>query len=160
RYMRALVEKRNQVLREVGQQLITATDVEDLVQLLPGQLCRIGIAGCYLAIYEPVVSGLDPSAAAGGAGAVRSRLIPAYESGAPIQIDPDHAVFPSVQLVPGDRLRRASPFSLVVAPLYFKEEQLGFVLFELGPKIGWVYSALREQLSSALHRLFMAERER
>jgi signal transduction histidine kinase/DNA-binding LacI/PurR family transcriptional regulator len=159
RYMRALVEKRNQILREVGQQLITATDLAGLVKILPGQLSRVGVAGCYLALYEPV--GSDPGPAAiGNADTGRSRLILAYEDGAPARVDPDHAVFPSVRLVPGDRLRRAGPVSLMVAPLYFKDEQLGFVLFELGPKIGWVYAALREQLSSALHRLFMVERER
>jgi signal transduction histidine kinase/DNA-binding LacI/PurR family transcriptional regulator len=151
RYMRALVEKRNQLLREVGHQLITATDVAGLVQLLPAQLSRVGIAGCYLALYEPAV---------GNGAAPQSRLILAYENEVRTWIAPDRVVFRSAQLVPDGRLQRASPYSLVVAPLYFKDEQLGFVLFELGPKIGWVYSALREQLSSALHRLFMVERER
>jgi signal transduction histidine kinase/DNA-binding LacI/PurR family transcriptional regulator len=159
RYMRALVEKRNQVLREIGQQFITATDLAGLVQLLPGQLSRVGVPGCYLALYEPVGSSPGPLPA-GNIATFRSRLLLAYEHGTRTRIDPDRAVFPAAQLVPGDRLRQAAPVSLVVAPLYFKDEQLGFVLFEVGPKIGWVYSALREQLSTALHRLFMVERER
>ncbi len=166
RYMRALVEKRNQVLREVGQQLITAPDVAGLVRDLPSQLSRVGIPGCYLALYEPVAVGLNPAtpaepvAPARNVATVRSRQLMVYENGKPGSIDPDSAGFPSVLLTPGDRLRRASPLSIVAAPLYFKDEQLGFVLFELGPKIGWVYAALREQLSTALHRLFMVERER
>jgi signal transduction histidine kinase len=34
------------------------------------------------------------------------------------------------------------------------------VLFELGPRIGWVYTTLQEQLSSALHRVLLIERDR
>jgi len=165
RFMRALVETRNQVLREVGQQLITAADLDGLVRILPGQLSRVGIPGCYLALYEPVASGLGTARPAepiapGQLAAVPARLLIAYENGEPAPLDPDSVLFPSGHLVPGDRLRRTAPFSMVAVPLYFNEQQLGFALFELGPKIGWVYATLQEQLSSALHRLFMVERER
>jgi signal transduction histidine kinase len=77
-----------------------------------------------------------------------------------IDVDGDSSAFESVHLVPGGRLSRAAPYSLVAAPLYFKDEQLGFVLFELGPRIGWIYTALQEQISAALHRALMVERER
>jgi signal transduction histidine kinase/DNA-binding LacI/PurR family transcriptional regulator len=166
RFMRALVETRNQVLREVGQQLITAPDLDGLVQILPGQLSRIGIPGCYVALYEPLASGLgtatpaEPTMAGGHVAAVQSRLLIAYEKGKPGPLHAGSTIFPSVQLAPGNQLRRTSPFSMVATPLYFKDQQLGFALFELGPKIGWVYATLQEQLSSALHRLFMVERER
>src|SRR6266508_2799355 len=49
---------------------------------------------------------------------------------------------------------------MVATPLYFKDQQLGFVLFELGPRIGWIYAALQEQISTALNRAFLVERER
>jgi signal transduction histidine kinase/DNA-binding LacI/PurR family transcriptional regulator len=166
RYMRALVENRNQILQEVGQQLSTAADVAGLVRILPSQLARVGVPGCYLSVYEPDVSDpngrtpVRPIASMGNAAIARSRLLLAYRNGRQSPIDPDSAVFPSVHLVPGARLRRPAPLSMVAIPLYFKDQQLGFVLFELGPKIGWVYATLGEQLSSALHRLFMAERER
>src|SRR2546430_15102940 len=98
--------------------------------------------------------------AGGHVAAVQSRVLIAYEKGKPGPLHAGSTIFPSVQLAPGNRLRRTSPFSMVAAPLYFKDQQLGFALFELGPKIGWVYATLQEQLSSALHRLFMVERER
>src|SRR5204862_209259 len=129
RFMRALVETRNQVLREVGQQLITAPDLDGLVQILPGQLSRIGIPGCYVALYEPVASGLGTATPTeptmpGGHTAVQSRVLIAYEKGKPGPLHAGSAIFPSVQLAPGNRLRRASPFSMVAAPLYFKHQQL------------------------------------
>jgi signal transduction histidine kinase/DNA-binding LacI/PurR family transcriptional regulator len=178
RYGGVLAQKRNQIVREVGQELITAPDISALVRTLAEQLPRLEIPGCYLvandAAYERRLVGsaqvalleesaadppVDPPAPA-MAVATRSRLLLAYENGAPTAIPTDAAVFESVRLVPGDRLRRASPYSMVAAPVYFRDQQLGFVLFELGPRIGWIYAALQEQLGSALHRVFLVERER
>jgi signal transduction histidine kinase len=150
RYGDVLAHKRNQVVREVGQELIFAPDVGALARTLAGQLPRLGVPGCYLAAYG---STLD-------SGTMLSRLLLAYENGAPVDIPPDEAVFDPARLVPGDRLRRATPYSIVATPLYFRDQQLGFALFELGPPIGWMYVALQEQLGSALHRVFLVERER
>jgi signal transduction histidine kinase/DNA-binding LacI/PurR family transcriptional regulator len=147
RYGGVLAQKRNQIVREVGQELISAPDVTALAGTLAEQLPRLEIPGCYLAANEAGES-------------TRSRLLLAYENGAPTDIPADTAVFESVRLVPGDRLRRTSPYSMVATPVYFRDQQLGFVLFELGPRIGWIYAALQEQLGSALHRVFLAERER
>jgi C4-dicarboxylate-specific signal transduction histidine kinase len=41
-------------------------------------------------------------------------------------------------------------YTFVVEPLFFKEDQLGFVLFEMGPREGAIYEALRQQISAAL----------
>jgi signal transduction histidine kinase/DNA-binding LacI/PurR family transcriptional regulator len=155
RYIQVVAEKRNQIVREIGQRLATAPDVAGLAGILAEELPHVGIPGCYLAAYEPAV----PAASGTGAGP-QARLLLAYQNGAPVDVDPDAAVFPSARIVPGDRLRRDRPTSMVALPLHFKGEQLGFVVFELGPPIGWIYAELGEQLSSALHRAFMVERER
>jgi signal transduction histidine kinase len=63
----------------------------------------------------------------------------------------DHGgdVFPSQRLAPEGVLpRRRTTF--VLEPLFFREDQLGFVLFEMGPREGTIYEALREQISAAL----------
>jgi signal transduction histidine kinase/DNA-binding LacI/PurR family transcriptional regulator len=150
RFSGVLSGKRNQIVREVGQELVTAPDVAALVRTLAEQLPRLEIPGCYLAAYE------DPEST----GTLRSRLLLAYENGAPVSLRANERLFESKCLVPGDRLRRQVPFSVVAAPVYFRDQPLGFALFELGPRIGWIYAALQEQLGSALHRVFLAERER
>jgi signal transduction histidine kinase len=165
RYSQVVTEKRNQIVREIGQNLITASDVAEVVATLAEELPKIGIPGCYVASYEPATdtgeAGTDAATApVEKESHPRSRVVLAYENGVRTDLDADGTVFESVQLVPGGRLRRTSPYSMVAAPLYFKDEQLGFVLFELGPKIGWIYPALQEQLSAALHRAFLLERER
>ncbi len=160
RYWQVLSEKRNQIVREVGQQLITAPDLAGLAEVLAGVLPKVGISSCYLAAYE-----LDRPAAdepgtlvTGEVDRDRAHLLLAYQGGADTGTTRD--VFPSVRLVPGDELRRPEPYNMVAAPLYFKDQQLGYVLLELGPRVGWIYVALQEQLSTAMHRMFLVERER
>ncbi len=147
RYGQMLGEKRYQIVRQVGHQLVTAPDAAALADVLAHELPKLGIPGCYLARYEP-------------AGPSRSQLLLAYEADARVRTGTDAEVFPSVRLVPRGRLPRPSPSTMVALPLYFRDQQLGFALFELGPRIGWIYLALQEQLSSALHRSLLIESDR
>jgi signal transduction histidine kinase/DNA-binding LacI/PurR family transcriptional regulator/ActR/RegA family two-component response regulator len=147
-----LVEKRDEILREIGQKLITTFDLGQLTEILAQELPHLGIERCYLALYEPEREGevgarLDVGAA--GYPAEWSRAILAYEQRR-LKLKADEALFPSRLLAPGDRLRHTQPYNIVVEPLYFRDQQLGFVLFEVGPREGWVYEVLRGQLSSAL----------
>jgi signal transduction histidine kinase/DNA-binding LacI/PurR family transcriptional regulator len=161
RYRHVLGEKRSQVVREVGYQLVTAPDVAGVAEVLTRELPKLGISRCYLAEYQTGPAGRPyPARADPAAAGARARLLLAYEHGVPVDLASDAAVFPSVRLVPGDRLRGPTPSSLVTVPLYFRDQQLGFVLFEIGPRIGWVYTTLQEQLSSALHRARLIESDR
>jgi signal transduction histidine kinase/DNA-binding LacI/PurR family transcriptional regulator/CheY-like chemotaxis protein len=144
-YQRLLAQKRNQIMRAAGQRVVTTLDAAQVAEVLVDELPNVGIPSCYLASYEK-------------AGCARAVLV--YEHGQRIEVAPEERVFRSNRLVPAERLSRLAPYSLVALPLYFKEQQLGFVLFEVGPRIGWIYEALQEQLSSALEGALLVERER
>ncbi len=155
-YRHLLDEKRNQTVREAGYHLIAARDVEELGAALAGELPRLGIPGCHLAVYTSVDGfGGSPDATGDQASA---RLVLAYENGARRE-GTDPALFPSALLTPYD-LDRPQPYSIVAVPLFVVEGQLGFVLFELGPRIGWLYEAMQEQVSSALRGVLFVQRER
>ena len=49
---------------------------------------------------------------------------------------------------------------MVVEPFYFKDQQLGFGLFEVGPREGWIYQMLQGQLSSTLRGALLVKREK
>jgi signal transduction histidine kinase/DNA-binding LacI/PurR family transcriptional regulator/AraC-like DNA-binding protein len=132
-------DRQSATLREIGQALITTFDVDKLADVLARQLPRIGIDSCFLALYEDSDSPLD-----------QSRLVLAYTEGGRIELGPDGQPFPSRELVPEGVLPRHRRYSLLVEPLYFEEEQIGFVLFEIGPQDGIVYEVLRGTISSAL----------
>src|SRR5439155_2655302 len=89
-----------------------------------------------------------------------SRALLVQEAGRRRELRPDERDFRSRELAPSPRLGSGNPSSMVAVPLYFQERQLGFALFEVGPRLGWVYGELQEQLSSALQSALLVERER
>jgi DNA-binding LacI/PurR family transcriptional regulator len=139
-YQGLLVEKRNQLVREVGQRLVTTLDPAELADALADQLPNLEIPSCYLSAYagEGAGDGRPPQ---------RSRALLVQERGRTRELAPESAVFPTERLAPKS-LECGDPRSLVALPLYFKDQQLGFVVFEVGPRLGWMYEALQQQLSS------------
>jgi signal transduction histidine kinase/DNA-binding LacI/PurR family transcriptional regulator/AraC-like DNA-binding protein len=130
-------ERQNQVLRDIGQALITTFDVDKLADVLAERLPDLGIESCYLALYENPADSIE-----------WSRLALAYTGGIRCPIGSAQR-FPSRQLAPPDLLP-ARRYSLLVEPLYFQTEPIGFVAFEVGPRDGDIYEVLRGHISSAL----------
>jgi PAS domain S-box-containing protein len=142
-------EQQAELLREIGQSILTTFEMADLMDLLAQQLPRVGISSCYLSLYE----GKDMPAQ-------WSRLALAYDERGRTELEAGGRRFPSRQLVPGDWLPHERQCNMVVLPLYYMENQLGFVLFELGLRDGTVSETLRAQLSSSLNVILLwQERE-
>ena len=132
-------QQQAQVLRKVNQQLITTIEMDQLMEATAEQLPRLGISRCYLSLYE------DPDAPT-----EQARLILAYDENGRIELGADEQRFPSRQLAPRGLLHRERRYTMMVEPLYFRQDQIGFALFEVGPRSGILYETLRGQLSSAL----------
>ncbi len=157
-YRTLQAEQQTHTLREIGQTLITTFEVNELMNVVAQELPRLSIPSCYLSLYEQ-----HPELVEGGHEmlAQRSRLILAYDENGRVELETSGRRFLSHQLVPDGMLPRERHYSIVVEPLYFREEQLGFALLEMGPREGAVYETLRGQLSSALKgALLLRERER
>ncbi len=137
-YQQLQAERQSEMLREIGQALITTFDVDKLTDVLAERLPRLGITSCYLALYEQPPSSLE-----------QSRLVLAYTEQGRVKLEPGGRRFSSRQLAP-EGLWPQRRYSFVVEPLYFRDEQIGFVLFEIGPRDGAVYQVLRGHISSAL----------
>ena len=137
-YRQFMAEQQSDMLRDIGRALITTFNVDKLADVLAEQLPQIGIHSCYLALYDNPAVSLD-----------FAHLIMAYTEHGRVDLEPGGRQFPARQLVPPDLLpdRR---YSYIVEPLFFREEQIGFVLFEAGPRDGSVYEVLRGHISSAL----------
>jgi len=139
-------EQQAQILREIGAKLITTFDVEQLMDILAEGLPRLGIPGCYLALYDAPELSIE-----------YARLILAYNEHGRIRMEKQGQRFLSKQLVPEGILPTRRRYNLVAEPLYFQERQLGFVLFEVGPRDGKIYDMLREQVSSAIQGALLVE---
>ncbi|MBU0704947.1 MAG: substrate-binding domain-containing protein [Chloroflexi bacterium] len=135
-----------ETLRGIGQALIASFGVKELTEALAQDLPRLQIPSCYLSLYE------DPKSPAKW-----SRLILAYDREGKAELEPGGRRFPSTQLVPKELFPSQRHYAFVVDPLYFQEHQLGFVLFEMGPREGSVYEVLRGQISSVLQGAALIE---
>jgi signal transduction histidine kinase/DNA-binding LacI/PurR family transcriptional regulator/AraC-like DNA-binding protein len=142
-YRQLMTNRQSERLREIGQELITTFDILELANVLEERLPALGIPSCYLALYEEG----EPEGA-------HSRLVMAYADGVRFSLEPDGSRFLTRNLVPVEflPLRR---YSMVVEPLFFREDQIGFIIFEIGPRSGSVYEVLRAQIASALKGAFL-----
>jgi anti-anti-sigma regulatory factor len=154
-------ERRDQMLYEVGEALITTFDVGELMDVLAAQLPRLGIPSCYLALYEDPQPYEYPQPAPEW-----SWLVLAYGSSegeegrrldGRLDLGSRGRRFRSQELIPEDMWPQGRRYSFLVEPLHFREHQLGFALFEVGPREGTIYSTLRAQISSALHGALLLE---
>lgn len=139
RALRTEAERSASILTDTSESLITSFDLDSLPRALAERLPALGIRSCFLSLYEGW--GNPPA---------KSRLIVAYDRGRLLDLPPAGQVFDTKDLAPPtmlDERRRA----MVVEPLFFENTQLGFALFELGPRRRVVYELLRELISAALH---------
>jgi len=126
-------------LREIGQAMSTALKVPQLMNLLAQELPQLGFPRCYLSLYE------DPQKPTEW-----SRLVMAYDETGHIGLDPSGQRFPSCQLVPDGLLSPEKQYHLIIEPLYFREEQLGFLLLEAKSLRNNIHGLLRDRINSAL----------
>jgi PAS domain S-box-containing protein len=134
---RIRIEQQSENLRQTSEALLTSFGKQLLVDTLYEQLPKLGFPSFYLSLYE------KPERPAAGA-----YLILAYENGQRIDTPLDGQSYLTGQLIPETFSRRN--VALVVEPLYFRDEQLGILVLEVGPTDGAIYENLRAQISSAL----------
>lgn len=133
-------------LRQVGEVLAMTHDMPGLLNVLSAELPRLNISACFLSLYD------DPKHPAGWA-----KLIFAYDEGGRIELPEAEIRFPALKLLPEGAQRFPQRQVVVVEALYAKEDQLGFVLFDVQPRYAHLCDALRDQISVSLWKIFLLE---
>jgi PAS domain S-box-containing protein len=146
-------ERRVQTLQTITSALIATFEVERLIDVLAEGLPRLGIPGCYLALYEDPQPYEYPQPAPEW-----SRLILAYGEGERVALEPGGKRFQTRHLVPEGMLPAHRRYTMILQPLYFQGTQIGFVLFEVGPRDWAVYDVLRAEIASALQGALLVQR--
>jgi signal transduction histidine kinase/CheY-like chemotaxis protein/DNA-binding LacI/PurR family transcriptional regulator len=136
---RHTIEHQAALLHDIGAALISTFDVPGLMDVLHRELPRLDIPSCSLFLYDG--PGSPPE---------WSRLMLAYNETGRVELEPGGRRVRSRRMLPGDTLPRERVSSMVVEPLYFRTEQIGVIVFEMGPRDGHVYQVLSRQISSAL----------
>jgi hypothetical protein len=147
-------ERRVQTLQAIGSDLIATFEVERLMDVLAEGLPRLGIPSCYLALYEEPQPYQYPQPAP-----ERSRLILAYNEDGRVALEPGGRRFPTRHILPEGMLPAHRRYTMVLQPLYFQDAQIGFVLFEVGPRDWSMYEVLRGEIASVLQGALLVEQE-
>ncbi len=137
-------------LYALSRSLALAVDVPELTDILAGMLPALNIASCHLALYE------EPDNPASAC-----RLVLAYDERGRASLPPEGARWSAPVLASGGAFgQAASRQNIVVEPLYYRDEQLGFIMLDGSRSEGQVYRVIQEQVSSALKSVRLLEENR
>ncbi|HVO40946.1 MAG TPA: substrate-binding domain-containing protein [Spirochaetia bacterium] len=148
---RVAAGERLATLRAISSSLAGAFEMTLMLSRLETGLARLGIGGCYLALFEPG----DPPAA-------WSRLVMAPRPwGGSARALPARGIrFRTERLLPPRAGTSWRDAVWVLEPLVFQTEPLGYILLPLAVPEPAVYDTLRQQVSSALKGALLLDRVR
>lgn len=142
------LERKVATLRELIHRIVSTLKIEGLVDILRQELPRFGIQSSYLVTYRKAIPHkrgmkwkMPP----------RLELLMRFTEQTGISsVYKQKVIFTSDYLLPQDMLPVNRQFIMVVRPLYFMEDQLGYIIYELADKGRSIYEILSSQISSAL----------
>ena len=152
-----LESRKESILRNVSTSLLSCSDMTQLMNLIATSLPKLGISGCYVALYNNCEYTEENHKIP-----ETSRMILAIHNGERIPLPVDGLTFNTTELIP-DRVVTGGGFnSYVLESLHYQDTYLGYIIFETQMvNNGVIYAALRDQISSSLYgAIIVAEREK
>jgi DNA-binding LacI/PurR family transcriptional regulator/PAS domain-containing protein len=147
-FLRLCNEKEAVELQHINQELATTFSFELLKNVLYQCFPGLGIESCYLSLYDN--ENIDTHYA---------KLFFALKDYKVLNKKNDEQWrFISQKLVPDDIDIFDKNSHYMIMPLYFKDMNLGFILFKIGPMNGMVYQSLSMQISGTLEGAHLFEK--
>jgi DNA-binding LacI/PurR family transcriptional regulator/signal transduction histidine kinase len=142
---RLMIERRARALSDASELLSAAFDLESLAKALRECLPRLGVPSAYVVLDDGISStdvhvgfAYDPSRDQTALDCLKETEI-------------------AGKFVPDGLLPVDSNYAMVVEPLFFKDDPLGYAIFEMGPHEANTYEALRVRISGALKVALLIE---
>lgn len=135
-------------LRSIMERLISVASIDELMGDLVDELNRVDIATCFIAGYPTEIRHLRdeawriPAQALVMLACVDGKRISPREA--------DRSFAPAESFVPAGFLPVGRRYTLVATSMYFREDQIGYLVFEPGDRDSSVYDAFSVQLSNIL----------
>jgi phosphoserine phosphatase RsbU/P len=135
-------ERHSSILRMAGQEIASAFDLEQLIDVIAVELTNLDIDECYISLYDDH----DKQERL-----THLRLILALQEGKPLVVEKIQSTFNAPRIVPDGIMHKSIVCSLLVEPLFFKNEQIGIIIFNVHRcRNGSTYEILQQHISSAL----------
>ncbi len=134
------------LLMNAERELITSFRMETLVEAMRSSFTRLGMNGVVLCLYDDP---LDPTRSA--------RVAAAFKNGENVPFP--KASFAPVDLVPSGVAYLGNPSApIIVEPVFYREENIGYLVFEQTVRSGILYESLAAEVSSALEGALLIDR--
>ena len=135
---RLMIERRTRALSEAAELLSAAFDLESLGNALTECLPRLDVPSAFIVMDDETAASVPHVAFAHDPG--RSQAV----------LDDLRDAIVERAGIPEGLLPRDRAYAVVVEPLFFKEDPLGYAIIEMGPKEAHTYESLRVRISGAL----------
>ncbi|HYH03196.1 MAG TPA: substrate-binding domain-containing protein [Bacillota bacterium] len=128
-------------LNRFNQKLSSTFDLPQLLEMIGEYLVKLDFSTFFLSIFESPKEDLT-----------QARLLLARTEAGRINLDGDGLIFSLPELFPAALLDSQSCYSLILVPLYYETNRLGYILLDRIPFFmnGIIYNSLQIQLSNAL----------
>ena len=135
-------------LRLVMERLISAASGEELMRDLTDDLARLDVKTCFIAGYAPEI---NHSLGAEWSIPNRAEIMLSVVDGKRIELTDSHRSFSPVKsFVPPQLLPKDRQYVLFARSLYFRDDQLGYIVFEPGERDNAIYETFCVQLANML----------
>jgi phosphoserine phosphatase RsbU/P len=132
-------------LEEMSVAVRTALDIPQLRSALASHLPLLRVASLFVSRHDGYPGPDDVS-----------ECILAYNEETGLQPDGDPRIYRTGEILPSE-LRPPWRHSMMVQPLFFKEQPLGFCVMEIGAREGGVFKTIPELISTALKAILLAQ---
>lgn len=141
-----LVRQQANGLYAIGRGMTASGGPAEMMDILARELPQLGISSCYVALYEER-----------GQPTEWCRLALAFDATGRAALDRAGQRIRARELASGLLLPAGCSQQLVVMPLYFRDEHLGFLMLAGSWRDGAFYQELQGQISSALKSVLLLE---
>ncbi|MBN1797654.1 MAG: helix-turn-helix domain-containing protein [Spirochaetales bacterium] len=125
----------------ISQSLLTILEISSLKKIVAASFPKIGIRSCYISIFKKDKQNRQTNF---------SKIILGFKDYKIIDYHPEEQVFLTKDLLPGGIKNVSFNRFLIIMTLFFKNEQLGFVIYESENTENEIFEILTIQLSNAL----------
>ena len=139
--------------RDFGMQLSNTFDLPSLSNAISESLVSLNIRSCYLALYENPAAYRFPDAVPEW-----SNLILAHTNGKRVPLDKEGLRFKSREIIPDHVMPKNFVGSYCMFPIFFRENQIGFVVYESDMIEGSSYNFVTNQIANSLQETLLIQK--
>ncbi|MBN2737066.1 MAG: SpoIIE family protein phosphatase [Spirochaetales bacterium] len=140
------------VERQVSTEILTNFEISKLLEIIMQNLKKLGIRRCYLSLFYDSFSYQYPDKLP-----VKSKMILAFDENGRIELGSSGMEFSTYDVIPENINSSNRLANWTVFPLYFRENQIGFIIFEIGQDTGLTCEFLSVFISSSLQGVMLID---